>query len=72
MTPRYCVRCGTVAVPDVETTGSTLVEIALWFMFLLPGLIYTLWRHGEAVCPSCGSMELIPPDSPRAKAAQLR
>lgn len=58
--------------PAVKVTrGSFVVEVALWLCFLLPGLIYGLWRltTRHEACASCGSSVLIPLDSPRA--AQL-
>jgi len=37
------------------TKGSTLVELALWCCFLVPGLIYSMWRLGSRYkgCPKC-------------------
>lgn len=51
-------------------SGSGFLEIVLWFCFLIPGLIYSLWRGSSRkyVCPSCSSAGLIPSDSPVARA----
>ncbi len=68
----FCTRCHTVAEPETHTKGSFLLELALWICFLLPGIMYSIWRlttRGK-VCPSCGSYDLISPDSPLA--SQLR
>ena len=67
---RLCTACGVVASPKRLTPGSMVIEIALWLFFLLPGLIYSIWRlvSRRDACPSCGAYELIPPDSPRAVA----
>ena len=64
----YCVACGTRSDGKQKARGSTLVELALWLTFLLPGLIYSVWRLGNKyrACPACGSAELIPIDSPKA------
>lgn len=37
--------------------GSIFIEIILWFFFLVPGLIYSIWRLTSKfyVCPKCGS-----------------
>jgi ribosomal protein S27AE len=66
---RYCSRCGSVAIPVAHTKGSFLIELLLWLCFLLPGIIYSAWRLNtrSQVCPKCGSSEIIPADSPRAK-----
>lgn len=67
----YCQNCGAVGVPKSRVKGSFLVEIVLWLCFLIPGLIYSIWRltTKEKVCPTCGAPNMIPTDSPRAKAA---
>ena len=61
-----CSKCGTVANPKTRTRGSIWIEIVLWCCFIIPGLIYTLWRltSREDVCRACGSHELVPLDSP--------
>jgi hypothetical protein len=69
MKPMYCTRCGTVASPKRHTRGSFLIELVLWCCLIVPGLIYSLWRLTTRawVCRACGSTEIIPPDSPRAR-----
>jgi len=68
---RYCVTCGTVGKPKTHTRGAFLIEILLWFCFLLPGMLYTLWRltTRAQVCRACGATTLLPLDSPKARAA---
>lgn len=63
---RVCKQCGTVAEPKSDTPGSFLIEVILWLCFLVPGLIYSLWRLSRRrfVCPACGSLEIIPVDTP--------
>lgn len=65
---QYCTSCGHEGQARTRTKGSLLIEIILWLSFLLPGVIYTIWRHisRERVCSACGSSTLIPPDSPAA------
>lgn len=76
MDARLCTACGLVVTPKRVMAGNTLAELVLWFAGLLPGLIYSIWRLNSrhVACPSCGGRELLPPDSPRAKAllADLR
>ena len=67
----YCSNCGTVGTPKARTKGSFIIEVFLWLCFILPGVIYSLWRltSREKVCPACGSPNMIPLDSPKARAA---
>ena len=62
-----CNQCGTISKGKTITRGNILVEIVLWCLFLLPGLIYSAWRHlsRRTGCTACGSAELIPLDTPR-------
>jgi hypothetical protein len=65
--PMMCADCGTVGKPKRDMKGSILIELFLWCMILLPGLIYSIWRFttvGKA-CRSCNSRNLIQPGSPR-------
>lgn len=72
---KLCMTCGTRGYPKRITRGSILIEIVLWLFMILPGLLYSLWRLSSRRdgCRACGSAELVPLDSPRARAvlAQL-
>jgi ribosomal protein L37E len=65
----YCTRCGATAPPKKHTPGSIGVELLLWLLLILPGVLYSAWRlHARReVCSACGGTDLIPPDSPRAR-----
>lgn len=66
----FCPSCGHTGKPKVMTKGSILIEIILWICFIVPGLIYTLWRQTSGkytACPKCGNTSMIPPDSPMAQ-----
>jgi hypothetical protein len=67
----YCQNCGTVAKPKTLTRGSFIIEIFLWLLMIVPGLIYSLWRltSKQKVCPRCEAPNMIPADSPRAQEA---
>jgi hypothetical protein len=69
MSDRYCTTCGAVGAPKSHTRGSIWVEIVLWLCFLLPGLVYSLWRLStrQKVCRTCGAATLVPLDSPVAR-----
>ena len=64
-----CTACGHVGKPKQMTRGSLGIEIVLWLCFLIPGLIYTLWRHGSRynACPICGNPTMIPGSSPKGR-----
>jgi hypothetical protein len=68
---KLCAVCGTVGDTKRNMKGSILTELFLWLFFLLPGLIYSIWRHTTVtqVCRNCGSSAVIPLDSPVARQA---
>jgi RNA polymerase subunit RPABC4/transcription elongation factor Spt4 len=68
---RYCANCGTIGTPKTRTKGSFLIEVVLWLCMIFPGIIYSLWRltSRDKVCPNCGATNMIPVDSPAARAA---
>ena len=61
-----CTQCGFVGYPRKKTRGSIWLELVLWFFFLVPGFIYSIWRltSRHQACPSCGNANMIPVDSP--------
>jgi hypothetical protein len=67
MTDGYiCSSCGYRGKPQTRTQGNILIEIILWFFFLIPGLIYSIWRMAsrKKVCPKCNLETMIPLNSP--------
>jgi len=64
-----CPHCGTRGTPRTQTRGSILIEIVLWLCFIIPGLIYSLWRitTRQPVCPGCGERGMIPVSTPAGK-----
>lgn len=64
----FCSACGHEGPTKQITKGSTAIELVLWLLFLVPGLIYSIWRHNSrtAGCEVCGATTLIPPNSPMA------
>ena len=62
-----CTTCGHVGLPDRVTKGSFLIELALWLFFIVPGLIYSIWRltTKHDACPMCGNSSMIPSGTPR-------
>ena len=69
-----CTKCGTQGQPEKRMKGSWVIELILWLCFIIPGMIYTQWRHSSrySACPVCGGTDLIPLDSPMAKQLQAK
>lgn len=65
-TEMICSRCGARGQPKNRVKGSFLIEVVLWLCFLVPGLIYSIWRltSKAKVCPTCGAEAMIPLNSP--------
>lgn len=64
-----CQDCGTIGSPIKVTKGSFWIELILWLCFLVPGLIYSVWRltTRHNACPKCKSSSIIPTESPKGK-----
>ena len=67
-----CSNCGHMGQAKKITKGSTLIELVLWLCFIIPGLIYSLWRltSRHLACEKCGASNMVPLDSPRGKKLQ--
>lgn len=68
----FCVQCEHFGTPKNYTNGAFAIEAILWLMFLVPGLIYTIWRLTTRYsgCPRCGAPHMIPAEAPRAQAVR--
>jgi hypothetical protein len=72
---KYCTACGTVGPTKRMMHGSIGVEILLYFIALffwvlfIPAILFSLYRIATAHpgCRKCGSKDVIPLDSPRAR-----
>ena len=64
-TARHCKTCGVDGEPKMETRGHFAIEVVLWLCFIVPGLIYSVWRlvSKHPVCASCGAAVLVPTSS---------
>lgn len=64
-----CASCGSRSEGISRTRGSFWIELVLWLCFILPGLIYSIWRltTKERVCPQCGAPGLVPTNTPRGR-----
>jgi hypothetical protein len=61
-----CKDCGTVGEPARKTRGSFVMEVVLWLCFIIPGIIYSMWRLTTRydACPACGGVNLVPLSTP--------
>jgi hypothetical protein len=67
---RICQECGDIGIPEKHMPGSLLLQIVLFLFWLLPGIIYTIYRIAatKTICPSCKTTEpMLPLNSPRGK-----
>lgn len=64
-----CLKCFTRTSPDYALGGSGALELVLWLLFLLPGLLYSLSRitNAKQVCPTCKSTDVVPSHTSRAQ-----
>lgn len=61
-----CTTCGYVGHPVTTVKGNVLFELLLWCFFIVPGIIYSIWRGStnQKVCPKCRHSTMIPSDTP--------
>lgn len=64
-----CTQCGHVGLPTTVTRGHFAIELILWLCFLLPGIIYSVWRLAtrHQACPICGNPHMLPRSAPMAQ-----
>ena len=64
-----CTRCGTAHSTSTALPGSGWIELVLWLMWLVPGVVYSIWRRSKRrpVCAECGSHDLVPLESPAGR-----
>lgn len=65
-----CPTCGSRGAPKSALRGNFAIEVVLWLCFIVPGLIYSVWRATSRhnVCAMCGAEGVIPANSPRGEA----
>lgn len=70
MKPEFiCDNCGTAEKTKTVASGSLALEVLLWCLFIIPGVIYSLSRifNSKRVCSCCGGRSLVPINSPRGR-----
>lgn len=56
-----CTSCKNKTVSP-KMKGNIWIEIILWFCYLIPGIIYSIWRRSgqPSICPTCNKDTLVP------------
>lgn len=63
-----CMECGCQREPVMANRGMLIIELLMWLLYILPGVIYSIWRRvrKQEVCPSCGEPSVVLTSSSRA------
>ncbi len=61
-----CPNCKYIGKPETHSKGNFLAEVLLYVCFILPGLIYSIWRESttKRICPKCRGALMVRKDSP--------
>ena len=72
MSKLICSQCGNTGRPKKVIKGTIIIEIILWLCIIIPGVIYSIWRHTtrHKTCGLCGSDKLVALDSSLGKKLQ--
>jgi hypothetical protein len=65
-----CLDCNSyTSDPDIGMPGSIILEVALYFCYIVPGIIYSIWRRTQHVriCKMCQKNKLIEIMSPEGR-----
>lgn len=64
-----CASCGTYDKTKRITPGSFWIEVGLWMLLLVPGILYSFWRLGSRYtgCAECKSRDIVKESSPRGQ-----
>lgn len=63
-----CLECGCQRDPIDAKRGLLVIEIFMWLLYILPGVIYSIWRRvrKHQVCPNCRNPSMVLTSSSRA------
>ena len=58
---RFCKQCHNTVQASNKAGGSFIIEVILYLLFIVPGLIYSVWRMSSKrlTCPECGSTDVV-------------
>lgn len=61
-----CKNCGTAHRGEHTLPGNGWIELVLWLAYIVPGLIYSIWRRSRQrpTCAACGSRDLVDTSTP--------
>jgi len=68
-TKKYvCMECGCQRDPIDAKRGLLVIEIFMWLLYILPGIIYSFWRRArkQQVCSKCRNPSVVLTSSSRA------
>ncbi len=68
-TKKYvCMECGCQRDPVDAKRGLLVIEICMWLLYILPGVIYSIWRRvrKQPVCSKCRNPSVVLTSSSRA------
>ena len=65
-----CMECGCQQKPVDAKRGLLVIEIFMWLLYILPGVIYSIWRRvrTQQVCSKCRTPSVVLTSSSRAMA----
>lgn len=69
LTRKYlCMECGCQRDPIIAKRGFLVIELFMWLMYILPGIIYSIWRRvrTQQVCSNCRTPSIVLTSSSRA------
>jgi hypothetical protein len=68
---KHCLDCGFVGLPKQCKPGTFGVEVVLWVLLVVPGVVYTIWRLSSRYegCAKCGSKRIVPAGENMAQTA---
>lgn len=61
-----CKNCGTAHRGEHTLPGNGWIELVLWLAYIVPGLIYSIWRRSRQrpTCAACHSRDLVDAGTP--------
>jgi len=68
-TKKYvCMECGCQREPIDAKRGLLVIEIFMWLLYIIPGIIYSIWRRvrKQKVCSKCRTPSVVLTSSSRA------
>ena len=74
MATYICTHCGWEGERKKRLRGSKMVSNLLWWTLLIPGPIYSMWRHSgrQKECPHCSLPMLVKISSDAGQLAQRK